>query len=89
MDDVKIVETINKESVPKQVGRVRLDYSKILRSVATLNNTECLVLEVDGMKKHRVSGIKKAIAKEFPTAKYKVISRTNKKDGIINIYIHK
>lgn len=89
MEDVKIVETINKDDVPKGHSRTSMDYSPILKAVATLDNNECLVLEVPQKKKHRLNGIKTAIKKQFKATKYKVTSRSNKEKEVLNIYIHK
>lgn len=89
MDDMKIESSIKKSEIPATSGGRPIDYSRILKAVATLDRDESLVLKVpQRIYKSRFTGLQKALKREFPNTNYKVTSRGSKEDEV-TFYIYK
>ena len=85
MSDFEIKRTVKKDDIPKSGGRKRIDYSSLIKSASTLEKDEALEVSVE--KKHRVTGIKRALEQAFKHTQFTVTQRTQKEGDSINVYI--
>ncbi len=85
MSDFKICGIVQEKDIPKSKNNYRYDYQPLFDQFDRISSGSSVHVQLP--KKRKVESIRAAFRKKYGREKVNVTSRTNKKEGVIDVYI--